>query len=71
MADIRLPKIVIERLCALVTEVGSRKYKFTAAHDCFCGVNPLGIDGDFRVDESILIFIEQTVEEKLNEEKWE
>jgi hypothetical protein len=59
---------VIERFCALATEVGEA-HQHTLAHDCFCGhpdsfrTDPM----DFRFE--VLDFIESAVREKLAEMK--
>ena len=52
---------VIERLCNLVSEVGSLHYRDELPHDCFCGTNPRGIKFDFQCDEEIIEFIESAV----------
>jgi len=56
---------VIKRLCALSSNVGSRKFKSSIPHDCFCedGKNSCF---SFQFDEQIIEFIEQAVNEKLN-----
>lgn len=63
---IRTPKKVIERLCNLVSEVGSVRYADTIPHDCFCGKNPRGVKFDFQVDEDIINFIESAVRARLS-----
>jgi hypothetical protein len=62
---IRNPKEVIERLCALVSEVGERQFASAVPHDCFCGKNPRGIV-DFQVDEGVIVFIESAVRDRLS-----
>jgi len=55
---------VIYRLCELVSKVGRQKFNNSYPHDCFCGENPLKI-GIFHVDEVVIDFIEEAIEEKL------
>jgi len=57
---------IIERLCNLVSEVGSVRYHDELPHDCFCGINPRGIKFDFQFDEEIIAFIESAVRERLS-----
>lgn len=59
-------KEVISALCQLVTKVGKTKAfeDKMAAHDCFCLSNILCI-----VDDSIVEFIKQAVEEKIQRQK--
>lgn len=55
---------IIERLCALATEVG-KAHNSTLAHDCFCG-HPDSLvapDQDFRFE--VIDFIEEAVREKI------
>ena len=49
------------RLCALVSEVGEKKFKHELVHDCICGDNPIGE----RVDEPVIEFIEEAVRNAL------
>lgn len=58
-------KELIERLCSLCTNVASRRFKNEFIADCFCGQGPLPFAG---LDEKILIFIEEAVEQKMKEE---
>lgn len=53
-------KEVIERLCVLVTKVGSEHFKDELTHDCFCQESGTGNNG-FSCDEEILGFIENLV----------
>ena len=64
--SIRNPNDVIERLCALVSEVGHRQFADVAPHDCFCGKNPRGKERDFQVDEDVITFIETAVHSRLS-----
>ena len=57
-------KQVIERLCALVTEVGSQNFNDILPHDCFCGNNTFSGD-NFQCDDKIIEFIEYAVREKI------
>ncbi len=55
----------IERLCKIVTKVGEH-FEHTYAHDCFCHEADPNWD-DFRCDDEVLDFIEEAVNEKLEE----
>jgi hypothetical protein len=63
---IRNHRKVIERLCNLVSEVGSVRYRDELPHDCFCGENPRDIKFDFQCDEEIIAFIESAVRARLS-----
>lgn len=58
-------EMVIQRLCALSSVVGGRKYHHHHAHDCFCVSNE---HKNFQFEEQILLFIEQAVYEKMLKE---
>lgn len=58
---------VLERLCIVVTKVGAEAFHEAEAHDCFCPVgqsNP----STFRVDEAVMKFIEDAVDEKIKKQ---
>ncbi len=55
----------IERLCKLVTKIGEH-FEHRYAHDCFCHEADPNWD-DFRCDDEVLDFIEEAVNEKLEE----
>ena len=52
---------VIERLCLLLSEVNSVKYRWSVASDCICNES----DNNYRMDEEVLEFVEQAVRDKL------
>lgn len=52
---------VIERLCALLSEVNSIKYQWSVASDCICNES----DNNYRMDEEVLEYVEQAVRAKL------
>ena len=61
---------VIEDLCNLCSVVGREAFKHKVAHDCFCGMNPLGVhEGGFQFDTEVYAFIVSAVLEKLKREK--
>jgi hypothetical protein len=53
---------VIERLCALCSEVGDAVYQHSYATDCFCGPDTT----NFQFEEIILKYIEEAVKEKID-----
>jgi hypothetical protein len=55
---------VIERLCALCSEVGEKVFNHEFAHDCFCGQNISKLP--FEFNEQILSYIEKVVKESYN-----
>ena len=57
---------VIERLCALVAEVGERKFKHSVAHDCFCAHAHTNHRFDFQ--PHTLEYIEQAVRQVLQDD---
>ena len=61
-------KQAIERLCALVTNVGDKHFDNKFTHDCFCGASAVSLrhpDG-VQVDERIIEFIEDAVESSMS-----
>jgi hypothetical protein len=54
---------VIERLCALTTMVGDKVFSNKYAHDCFCKASP-----NFQFEEEILLFIENAVRMRADDE---
>ena len=56
---------VIERLCKLVTKVGSKQFNHEIPHDCFCHESGTGENG-FCIDGDILTFIEESVVNAIN-----
>ena len=58
-------KQVIERLCAICTNVGSEVFKNIIPHDCFC--NKSVNDDNFQFDRKIVDFIEDAVENAIKE----
>ena len=57
---------VLERLCALVTEVGSKVFNDEVEHDCFCGLNYLSpAPGCYQCHPDVIEFIEQAVRQKI------
>ena len=57
-------KIVIERLCALATNVGADVFNHVLAHDCFCDE-----DENFCFDEKVIEFIEDSVYKAIETKK--
>ena len=62
-------KEVTERLCKLVTKVGSEQFKSEFSHDCFCGESLINNNSNTFVNDVIIEFIEKAVEEKMEKEK--
>ena len=57
---------VINRLCALVSRVGAEAFDDAYTHDCFCGDSNMRLrPEDIRVEELVLEWLEDAVEEKL------
>ncbi len=56
---------VIERLCALATEVMKREFECRLAADCFCGKNKFNV-GNYSLDREVLEFIERAVRKELD-----
>jgi hypothetical protein len=60
---------VQQRLCLLTTRVAGEVFKWNAAADCWCGENPVSALGyPFSMDESVLRYIEDAVQEKMERE---
>lgn len=61
---------VIERLCMLASDVGSKHFDNDFAHDCFCGLakGPFQNCGasNYRFDETVIVFIEEAVKAAIN-----
>jgi hypothetical protein len=55
---------VVACFCELASSVGNKVFKNKCAHDCFCGLNPLGNSG-YSFDEDIIKYIEDAVNEKI------
>jgi len=49
----------VERLCQLVSQVGSKIFHSKRPHDCFCDTSLLG--GSATIDEKIIAYIEDAV----------
>jgi hypothetical protein len=52
---------VIDRLCALLSEVNTVKFRWSVSSDCICGES----DENYRMDEEVLEFVERSVRAKL------
>jgi hypothetical protein len=50
----------IERLCRLVTKVGTDVFHDAQAHDCFCRTNPNAV-----IDVNVIEFIERAVSDRI------
>jgi len=61
---------VLERLCALTSQVRDEMYANQQPADCFCGDNP-GHPNHFQFNEDILSFIETAVMQKIARESQE
>jgi hypothetical protein len=55
---------VISRFCIMSTLVGSKVFKHSCCHDCFCHQR-----NHFQFDDEILEFIEAAVNEKISREE--
>ena len=53
---------VIERLCKLASKVNEEVYGWSIASDCLCKESA---DENFRFDEEVIAFIEQSVMESI------
>ena len=56
---------VIERFCALASEVGGEVFHYSYASDCFCGKNKPMPDG-FHFDDAVLEWIEEAVRARID-----
>ncbi len=59
---------VLNRLCAVVTKVGVSVFDSTCPHDCFCPSGEMLSRASIRfhsVDEEIVRFIEDAIDEKI------
>lgn len=59
---------VIQRFCKLASKVGEVKFKHKIPHDCFCKEKCYN-QNYFQFDEEVLEFIEDAVNDKLEESK--
>ena len=55
---------VITELCVLVSDVGSRCFKSTVAHDCFCSTT---CKAQVVVDDRIIAFIKDAIDTKIHD----
>ena len=56
---------VLERLCALVTKVGSKVYNDEVEHDCFCHFQSVS-NADYRCVSEVIDFIEHAVNQRID-----
>jgi len=59
---------VIERYCLLSKKVATDVFRFTVPADCFCGDNKFAAENPayYQYSEDVIRFIEDAVNEKLN-----
>jgi len=62
---IRDRKKVIAVLCDICTDINDKVFEYSGPSDCFCGKNPVIEDSFFQFDESIINFIKDAVNEKI------
>lgn len=63
MSKLSKPEVIV-LLCELVSKVGVEKFGNKYMHDCFCGLNT--VVGFKAVDEEVIQFIADAIEEKMS-----
>ena len=57
---------VLEFFCKITTDVGAKIFHNEVATDCFCGIVLRNFSSSFSVDQKVLDWIKEAIEEKIN-----